>query len=248
MSQALAEITYDWKDVIKNITTEDDEPVGNLFSEKQLRLLAQSLYSSWTPPNPEKPRKQRKFLAAVNVGIFFAMYEPPLVPDLFLSLDVEPHENWYAKEHRSYFVWEFGKVPELALEIVSNRVGGEINGKLKNYARMGVLYYVVFDPLRQLTQDVLRVYELGFGKRLRPREDAQLPELGLSLQLWEGVFEGKEGTWLRWYDAKDNLLQTGEERASKAEKRAAQAETELKKLRAELANLKAKPTRKSSRQ
>ena len=238
MSSALAEIPYEWNDVIENIVTEDDEPVDNLFSEKQQRLLTRSLYSSWTPPPLEKKTKQsRKFLAAANVGIFFSRYEQPIVPDFFLSLDVEPHEDWYAKEHRSYFVWEFGKVPEVALEIVSNRKGSEINGKLKNYARMGVPYYVVFDPLQHLSPDVLRIYELGFGKRYRLREDAQLPELGLSLQLWEGAFEGRKGTWIRWGDAEGNLIPTGEERA-------ASAETELKKLRAELARLKAKPTRK----
>ena len=238
MSSALAEISYEWNDIIENIVTEDDEPVDNLFSEKQQRLLTRSLYSSWTPlPREDNPQQRRKFLAAANVGVFFAMYEPPLVPDFFLSLDVEPHEDWYAKEHRSYFVWEFGKVPEVALEIVSNRKGGEINGKLKNYARMGVPYYVVFDPQQHLSQDVLRIYELGFGKRYRLREDAQLPELGLSLQLWEGAFEGKEGTWVRWCDAEGKIIPTGEERATSAE-------SELEKLRTEIAQLKAKPTRK----
>jgi Uma2 family endonuclease len=246
MSQALAETVYDWRGVYQHVIKEESEPASNLFAEKHQRLLARSLYSSWTPSKLEKSKKPRQFLAATNVGIFFAMYEPPLVPDFFLSLDVELHADWYTKEHRSYFVWEFGKVPELALEIVSNRKGGEINGKLKNYARMGVMYYVVFDPLRHLSKNVLTIYELGFGKRLRPREDSQLPELELSLQLWNGVFEGKEGTWLRWYDAKGHLLQTGEERASQAEKRATKAETELKKLRAELAALKPKPSRKRS--
>ena len=234
MSQALAEILDDWEDFTENIVTEDDEPVDNLFSEKQQRLLARSLYSSWNPPNPEKSKKPRKFLAAANVGVFFSRHEQPLVPDFFLSLDVEPHADWYTKEHRSYFVWEFGKVPELALEIVSNRKGGEINGKLKNYARMGVMYYVVFDPLQHLSENVLTVYELGFGKRLRPREDSQLPELELSLQLWNGKFEGKEGAWLRWYDAKGKLIQTGEERVGQAEGRATKAESELKKLKNEI--------------
>src|SRR5262245_16827065 len=138
MSQALAEIPYDLRDIIENIVTEDDEPVDNLFSEKQQRLLTRSLYSSWTPPSEGKSKKRRKFLSAANVGIFFAVHEPPLVPDFFLSLDVEPHQDWYAKEHRTYFVWEFGKVPEVVLEIVSNRKGKELTGKFKDYARMGV--------------------------------------------------------------------------------------------------------------
>lgn len=239
MSHALAEDLPDYSDVIANLITEDDQPVDNLFSEKQQRLLASSLYSSWNPPpaGGTKSKKRRKFLAAANVGIFFGMYEPPLVPDFFLSLDVEPHEDWYNKEHRTYLVWTFGKVPELALEIVSNKKGGELTTKLKDYARLGMNYYVVYDPGKYLSRDVLRVYEIGFGKRYRLREDHRLPDLGLSLKLWKGVFEGKADTWLRWCDVKGKLIPTGEERADSAE-------AELKKLRAELTRLRSKDARK----
>jgi Uma2 family endonuclease len=224
--------------------------------------LKRALYASWTPqPHEEQPEERRKFLADVNIGLFFSLYESPLVPDFFLSLDVEPHEDWYAKEHRSYFVWEFGKVPEVALEIVSNRKGGELASKFKGYARMGVNYYVVYDPLKRLSQDVLCVYELGFGKRYRPRRDHKMPDLGLSLTLWRGTFEGKEETWVRWCDAEGKLIPTGEERAiaaeqqivnaekraTSAEQRAAQAEAELAKLRAELARPISKPTRKRAK-
>src|SRR5438128_1710199 len=172
MSQALAETPDGLRDIIEDLLTEDDEPVDNLFSEKQQTLLKRSLYASWTPPPSEdQPKPWRKFLAAANVGIFFALHQPPLVPDFFLSLDVEPHQDWYEKEHRTYFVWEFGKVPEVALEIVSNRKGGELTDKLKDYARIGVNYYVVYDPQHHLSQESLRVYEIGFGKRYRLRED-----------------------------------------------------------------------------
>ena len=269
MSLALAEAKYVRHDLIEHIVTEDDEPVDNLFSEKQQRLLANSLYSSWTPPPDEDyPKQPRKFLAAANVGIFYAVAEKPLVPDFFLSLDVAPHKNWYAKEHRTYFVWEFGKVPELALEIVSNRKGKELTDKLKGYARWGIDYYVVYDPQKRLSKDVLCVYELGFGKRYRPRKDHQLPGLGLGLTLWQGVFEDHEDEWLRWLDAEGRLIQTGEERAAHAEQRAAHAEqraanaetqalqeakhaanaeAELEKLRAELAQLKRSGTKKKNK-
>jgi hypothetical protein len=95
-----------------------------------------------------------------------------------------------------------------------------------------------------LGKDVLHVYELSFGKRYRRREDQQLPDLGLSLTLWRGVFEGKEDTWLRWCDAEGQVIPTGEERAASAEKRAADAEAEVERLRAELARLKRKPAKK----
>ena len=50
-----SEIDYD------RLITEDDEPVDNLFSERQQKLLPDSLYASW---NYTKP-----FLACANVGI-----------------------------------------------------------------------------------------------------------------------------------------------------------------------------------
>lgn len=249
MSQILAETPLDLRDIIENIVTEDDEPVDNLFSAKQQTLLKRPLYASWSPPPSEdQPKERRKFLAEVNVGIFFAVHQPPLVPDFFLSLDVEPHKDWYDKSHRTYFVWEFGKVPEVAVEIVSNRKGGELTSKLKDYARMGVNYYVVYDPNSHLSKDTLRVYEFGFGKRYVLREDYQLPDLGLTLTLWQGVFEDKEDIWLRWCDAEGRLIPTGEERAVSAEERALQAEAEVERLRGELARrTRKKPVRKRSK-
>ena len=83
MSHALAEAITDWEDFTATIVTVDDEPVGNLFSEKQQRLLATTLYSSWHPLYLDKTKKPRKFLAAANVGIFLSRYESPLVPDFF---------------------------------------------------------------------------------------------------------------------------------------------------------------------
>ena len=115
MSESAIGITPD----IQSLITEDETPVDNLPSEKQQRLLTEPLYSSWTGPG-----EGRTFLAAANVGVFVQVRNPAIVPDMFLSLDVEVAEDWWRKEHRSYFVWEFGKPPDLVLEIVSNTEGG----------------------------------------------------------------------------------------------------------------------------
>jgi Uma2 family endonuclease len=106
---------------IAQLVTEDDTPVDNLPSEKQQRLLVEPLYSSWDAGRP--------FLAASNVGIFSAVNRPPVVPDMFLSLDVQVAEDWWARQHRSYFLWEFGKPPDLVVEIVSNMEGEETGRK-----------------------------------------------------------------------------------------------------------------------
>ena len=207
---------------VEHLVTEDDTPVDNLFSEKQQRLLTDPLYASWPGPGAGRP-----FLAMANVGLFYSVEQAPFVPDMLLSLDVRcPAELWL-KSHRSYFVWEYGKPPDVVVEIVSNRRGGEDSNKLEGYARIRVPYYAIFDPELLLSDEVLRVYEL---RRLdyRPLEEPLLPGIGLGLQLWRGSFEGHENTWLRWVDATGQVLLTGSERAEQAEDRAERAEDRAK--------------------
>ena len=225
----MSQPAYNLQTIAANLVTEDDEPVDNLLSEKNQRLLTETLYASWQPPTDENAPDEarnlpRKFMASANVGVFFSAIEKPLVPDVFVSLDVEPNEEWLADEHRSYFVWAFGKVPEAVIEIVSNRKGGEVDKKLRTYARWGINYYAVFDPFDELRGDKLSVYEIGFGKRYQRRRDFAMPDLGLGLTLWRGKYENLDNEWLRWTNTDGELLLTGTERAAFADERAAFAD------------------------
>jgi len=215
---------------ISHIIIEDDEPV-DLLTGKRQRLLVSPLYVS----NLERP-----FLATANVGLFGALYQSPLVPDVMLSLGVTVADDWWAREHRSYFIWEFGKVPDVAIEIVSNTEGNEISRKLQRYAQWGVPYYVIHDP-QLLIQDVeLVVYELHVGQYL-PRPDYRLPRINLSLTLWNGVYEDKLDRWLRWCDGESQLLPTGAELAQQERQRAEQERqrAEQERQRAEQAQSRA---------
>lgn len=73
---------------VDHLITEDDTPVDNLFSAKQQRLLVDSLYSS------SATTIRRPFLADANVAVFYAVQQDPMVPDVFVSLDVQPHSGW----------------------------------------------------------------------------------------------------------------------------------------------------------
>ena len=211
---------------IETLVTEDDTPVDNMPSEKQQRLLTEPLYSSWAGPG-----EGRSFLAAANVGVFPEPRNPAIVPDVFLSLDVQPHRNWWDKAHRSYFVWEFGKPPELVVEIVSNQKGNEVGRKRQRYAAMGVGYYVIHDPLHQVMDDDLRTYRLGDGSYER-RESHRFPELRLGLTLWDGVFETVRSRWLRWVDEHGTLIPTGRERADEEHRRADEEHRRAERLAA----------------
>ena len=202
---------------ISHITTEDDEPVDNLFSAKQQRLLVEPLYTAW--------QKEQVFLADANVGVFRGLHLPPLVPDMFLSLDVQVgDEDWWLKENRSYFIWVHGKPPDVVVEVVSNAKGGELDRKMREYAWMGIPYYVVYDPEPvSIQSQPLIVYQLVAGEYL-PRPDYQLSRLGLSLRLWDGMFENGQAVWLRWATLEGSLIPTGAELSDRERERAEQAE------------------------
>lgn len=240
---------------ISHLVTEDDTPVDNFQSEQQQRLLVEPLYSSKVLPSP--------FLAAANVGLFYKLKGEPIVPDALLSLGVQRPDDFSQRQNRSYFVWEFGKVPDVCIEIVSNQEGNELAlgkkaqqegkqaSKKEIYAQIGVPYYVVFDPLEQLQGKaemdgaLLRVWTLESGRyrELTPAEgirdvgpSAWLETVGLGVALWEGQFE--EDTvhlWLRWCDRQGQVIPTGAE-GKEMERQRAEAErtrAEAERARAE---------------
>ena len=194
-----------------HLITEDDTPVDNIPSEKQQRLLVEPLYSSW--------QAQRPFVAAANVGIFSSVSQQAIVPDMFLSLDVQVAEDWWAHEHRSYFIWEFGKPPDVVVEIVSNRRGQEAGEKLRAYARMSVSYYAIYDPQGLIQKTPLVVYESHAGMFV-PRSDTRLERVSLALILWEGEYEGRMDRWLRWCTPMGEVIPTGAELSQKQRERA----------------------------
>lgn len=206
------------------IETEDDEPVDNFFSAKQQRLLVEPLYGSWRP--------NFRFLADANVGLFRAPNLPPVVPDMFLSLNVAIAEDWYTKENRTYYLWKFGKPPDLCVEIVSNLKGGELRRKLERYAEMGVSYYLVFDPQALLVREKLRLFEL-VGNRYQQKTTTRLDDIGLSVSLWHGVYEEKEAEWLRWGDHAGNLIPTHAEQTQRMMVALEWAEAESRRAEAE---------------
>jgi Uma2 family endonuclease len=202
---------------IDHLVFEDEQPADSLFAERQQRLFVEPLYASWAGP-PESG----KFAAMANVGLFREVRQTPLVPDGLLSAGVGVPRDPHPREHHSYLLWVYGQPPSLVLELVSDRSGGELGHKQRDYARVGVAYYVVYDRGRLLGAEVLHAFETPGGKYV-PLEAPWFPELALGLTLWPGVYEGVEATWVRWCDRDGNLVPTGEERARQAEAEADQA-------------------------
>jgi Uma2 family endonuclease len=213
---------------VDHLITEDDTPVDNLYSGMQMRLLPTSAYDGWSGPGPG-----RSFVAMANVGLYYAIDGDPLVPDVLLALDVTLPKNIWEKRHRTYMIWQFGKPPDVVIEIVSNKVGGEDSWKKDRYAQIGVAYYVIYDPMRYLSKQVLRVYELR-SRHYVLLKKPWMADVGLGLTLWHGVFERREDTWLRWCDREGNILPTGAERAEQEHQRAEQEHQRAEQLAAQL--------------
>lgn len=196
---------------VDHLVTEDDSPVDNWFQDKQANLLTDSLDASWPEGRP--------FVSAADVGIFATNQEAAVVPDVLLSVGVNFPENFQEKGFRSYFMWLFGKPPEIVIEIVSNLEGGEEGEKLERYARIKVPYYVIYDPQLLLGKRPLRIRQLT-GASYVDKMDAWFPEVGLGLTIQAGRYDGLEASWLRWCDRQGKALLTGAELASKERNRA----------------------------
>ena len=217
-----AERNEDWPPLeldVSHLVTEDDEPVDNFFQDKQMNLLTDSLATSWSGARP--------FLTASDVGIFSTLQDPPLVPDMLLSMGVEFPSDILAKKHRSYYLWHFGKPPDLVIEVVSNAKGGEDTTKLTGYARIKVPYYVIYDPEKILGTRPLRVFQLSPLDYVE-QVGAALPGLGLKLTVWNGLYDGLQADWLRWTDKAGNLLLTGQEASLQANNQARAAEEQTR--------------------
>ncbi len=220
---------------VSQLVTEDDEPL-DIYSGYQQRLLSDCLETSYAPGVP--------FINVINVGLFFNPDEPPLVPDLMLSLNVTFPADIWEKRNRSYFVWRYGKPPDLVVEVVSNKEGGEDRQKLEIYERIKVPYYVIYDPVAHLGKKVLRLFELKGGRYVEWLDPtAPLEQLGgLRLTLWDGTYSQMEGRWLRWRDAEGKLLATGVERMEQERERAEQERERAERLAQKLRELGVDPS------
>jgi Uma2 family endonuclease len=171
----------------------DDTPVDNELQELIPSLLKSILQIIWAD--------RMDWFFGIDMGIYYDPDRPPLVPDGFLSLNVE---RFFDEELRlSYLLWEERVPPLLVLEVVSTTPGGEYTTKLDEYERMGVLYYVIYNPKRK-RKPKLEIYKLVDSKyELQTANPLWMPEIGLGIGNERADYGGLTRDWLYWYD-RDN--------------------------------------------
>jgi hypothetical protein len=148
--------------------------------------------------------------------------------------------------------------PILTLEMVSHTPGGEYDDKMAIYARLGVLYYVIYNPefWQRDGHDPFEVYKLVDGVYQRQSgEPCWMPEIGLGIGRDRLVDDPFDREVLTWYDARGQRYRseaeverdrtaaerqraaTESQRAEQAERRADEAQQRADRLAARLREL-----------
>lgn len=198
----------------------DDTPVDNELQELIPSLLKSILQILWG--------ERMDWFFGIDMGIYTHPAQPPIVPDGFLSLNVE---RFFDEDLRlSYLLWEEKVPPILVLEIVSNKRRGEYTTKLDEYAQMGILYYVIYNPKRK-RKPKLEIYKLQNGKsELQDANPLWMPEIGLGIGNERADYGGLMRDWLYWYDENDRRYPTPSEQieleAQRATMESQRADTE----------------------
>ncbi|MDY6806891.1 MAG: Uma2 family endonuclease [Cyanobacteriota bacterium] len=220
MSETSTILAHEYPDT-SNMILEDDEPLDSFINEKQQRLLTTVFYSGAELPI------QKPFVAAANVGLFATPAKAGIAPDAFLSLGIHAGEDWWQRKVRSYLFWEFGKPPDIVIEVISPTPGNELGSKLTDYADLRIPYYVVCDPLKKVGENTLRVFELR-GRSYVPKSNSKFPDCNIGLTLWTGTFEDINATWLRWCYPDGKVIPTGDELAAIKDVELSQKDVEIR--------------------
>jgi Uma2 family endonuclease len=207
----------------------DDIPVDNEDQNFVPNILLFLLEYLW--------KSREDWFFAVDMGVYHTTgLNPrvPVVPDGFLSLGVERRKGGGSRS--SYVVWEEQEVvPILTLGVVSQTPGGEYEEKLAIYAKLGVTYYVVYNPKfwRRDGHLPLEVYKLANGEyQLQMGEPFWMPEIGLGIGRCVLPSDPLEREVLSWFNQNGDRYLTTDERADAERCRAEQEQRQRERLEA----------------
>jgi Uma2 family endonuclease len=198
----------------------DDTPVDNELQEIIPSLLKSILRMLW--------KGRMDWFFGIDMGIYTDPEQPPIVPDGFLSLNVE--RSFDEDLRLSYLLWEEEILPMLVLEVVSTKPGGEYTTKLNKYAELGVLYYVIYNPKRR-RKARLEIHKLIQGSyELQNANPLWMPEIGLGIGSERAEYDDLTREWLYWYDRDANRYPTPYEQIELERQRAERLAAQLRAL------------------
>jgi Uma2 family endonuclease len=199
----------------EDLPCSDDTPVDSELQELIPGLLKAILLDLW--------RDRTDWLFSIDMAFYYKPKDRStnVAPDGLLSLGLKspPDENLRS----SYVLWDEKVIPQFALEIVSKTAGREYTAKFKIYQSIGILYYLVYSPLRK-RKSKFQLYQLIDGEYVLQSDGSKpywMPEVGLGIGAENQSYGNNQREWLYWYDENDVRYPTPMERAEQSEQRAA---------------------------
>ncbi|XZN94764.1 MAG: Uma2 family endonuclease [Microcoleus sp.] len=184
-------------------------PPDNELKELIPGLLKAKLLILWA--------ERMDWFLGLNMGIYQDSDQESIMPDAFLSLDIE---RFYHEELRpNYLLWNENIIPSFVLELLSATYHQKYTGKWERYQDLGILYYVIYSSRRR-RKPHLEVYKLVNGKyELQSGNPVWMPEIGLGIGCERGNYSGVTREWLYWYDADGTRYLTPEEQVKQSAQR-----------------------------
>lgn len=176
----------------------DETPVDNELQNDIPNWLKATLALIW--------KERQDWFFGVDMAIYDRLGQKSgratTVPNGFLSLGVPRHKR---KGRRlSYVLAEENEIPPiLTLDCLFKEYNKEYQKKMEDNARLGVLYYAVYNPFpyTRSKHKPFEVYRLeGEKYQLLLGEPVWMPEIGLGIGRTQGCLEGIEQEWLSWFD------------------------------------------------
>lgn len=192
----------DWLPTAGDLPESDENPVDSEIQETLPNLLKFILAAIFAD--------RSDWFFGIDMGVYYNPDVPAIVPDAFLSLGVETMKSEALRS--SYVLWEEkGVIPQLVLEVVSQTYRGEYTTKKDLYEDLGVLYYIVYNPIRK-RKPSLEIYRLINGKYLPViGSPVWMPEIGLGIGKEKHTYHGRHREWLFWYDDEGKRYPTPQE-------------------------------------
>lgn len=196
---------------------------------KNFQELPQSiLLTTSVRPILDQLHPDGQYCIGQDSGIYWRVAEPPEppekgaeAPDWFYVPDVPPTLD--GNMRRSYVMWKELMPPLIILEFVSGNGSEERDttprkGKFWIYER---IIRPAFYGIYEVKKAQLELYHLVENRfELAPQNQRghfPIEPMGLELGIWQGVYQGVELPWMRWWDTEGNLVLAADERAELAQ-------------------------------
>ncbi|MBW4549758.1 MAG: Uma2 family endonuclease [Aphanocapsa sp. GSE-SYN-MK-11-07L] len=208
--------------------------VKNFQEHPQSILLTESIW-----PTLQRLHPEGQFCIGQDSGIYWRMTDPPErgaeAPDWFYVANVPPTLDGQIR--RSYVMWQEFIAPLIILEFFSGNGSEERDptswkGKFWIYEQViRPAFYGIYE-VQQGTVEVYRHVENHFEPVAANQQGRYpIPQLGVELGIWSGLYKNVNLPWLRWWNDTGHLLLNAEERAEQERQRADWAEQQAEQER-----------------